>query len=101
MKLLGVGPAGIMSVHRETLGSCHRQAELFHWLSLKIPGSALYAPYHHNGRAYLQWMVRGKSLREEMIPFLKRHIGDVDPQVRSRIAGMIQRYRLQRTVILT
>ncbi len=77
-----------------------RQAELFHWLCLKVPGSALYGPYHHDGRHYLQWMVRGRALRGELLPFLKRHIGDVDSHVRARIAGMIQRYKLQKTFSL-
>ncbi len=49
-----------------------RHQDLFHWLAANIPGSKLYGPYHHGGRHYFQWMVRGQSLREELLPILRR-----------------------------
>lgn len=72
-----------------------RHTELFHWLALSVPGSKLYGPYNHGGREYYQWMVRGKALREEMLPFLRRHLGQVDSHIRERITNMIDRYKLQ------
>jgi hypothetical protein len=71
-----------------------RQAELFHWLCMYMPGSALYGPYHHNGRHYLQWMMRGRALREELVPFLKRHLDKVDSHIRERITRMFEKYQL-------
>jgi hypothetical protein len=71
-----------------------RHAELFHWISASVPGSKLYGPYHHDGRHYYQWMVRGQALREEMLPFLMRHLDDVDAHIRERIMDMINRYKL-------
>lgn len=71
-----------------------RHAELFQWMSLKVPGSKLYGPYHHGGRQYYQWMARGQVLREEMLPFLKRHLNDVDSHIKERIEDMVERYRL-------
>ena len=71
-----------------------RHSELFEWLEKKVPGSKLYGPYHHGGRNYYQWMARGQVLRDEMLPFLKRHLGDVDSHIRERITTMIEHYRL-------
>jgi len=71
-----------------------RHEELFHWLVAKMPGSRLYGPYHHGGRNYYQWMVRGKALREELLPILTSRLDSVDAHVRSRITGMIDTYRL-------
>jgi hypothetical protein len=78
-----------------TLRMHTRHEELFHWLAESIPGSKLYGPYHHGGRDYYQWMVRGAALREEMLPFLKRHLRAVDSHVRERITSMIERYKLE------
>ncbi len=91
----GYGRSGLVSVRMHV-----RQVELFHWLCLKVPGSKLYGPYHHGGRHCFVWVVRSWALREVMVPFLKRHIGDVDSHIRERIAGMIQRYKLQKTFSL-
>jgi hypothetical protein len=71
-----------------------RHEELFRWLAATIPGSKLYGPYHHGGRDYYQWMVRGKALREELLPLLKRRIDEADAYVRERILTMIARYGL-------
>jgi len=72
-----------------------RHEELFRWLVAKVPGSKLYGPYHHGGRNYYQWMVRGKALREELLPLLKRHFHDMDAHIRQRIEDMITRYKLE------
>ena len=77
-----------------TLRMHTRHEELFHWLAARIPGSKLYGPYHHGGRDYYQWMVRGKALREELLPLLTRRLGEVDAYVRERIKIMIDRYEL-------
>ncbi len=71
-----------------------RHEELFRWLVEKVPGSRLYGPYHHGGRNYFQWMVRGKALREEVLPILLRRRAGMDAHVRQRIAGMIDGYSL-------
>jgi hypothetical protein len=72
-----------------------RHEQLFNWLAATVPGSKLYGPYHHGGRDYYQWMVRGKALREELLPILTRHLGEVDAHVRGRIQTMIDRYTLE------
>ena len=79
-----------------TLRMHTRHEELFHWLAARIPGSKLYGPYHHGGRDYYQWMVRGKALREELLPLLTRRLDEVDAYVRERIKTMIDRYELER-----
>src|SRR5208337_2001339 len=78
-----------------TLRMHARHEKLFHWLVACIPGSKLYGPYHHGGRDYYQWMVRGKVLRQELLPFLKRHLKDVDDHIRGRITDMMDRYKLE------
>ena len=72
-----------------------RHEELFHWLVARVPGSKLYGPYHHGGRDYYQWMVRGKALRDGLLPFLKRRLDEVDAHIRDRITDMIARYKLE------
>ena len=72
-----------------------RHEELFHWLYASVPGSKLYGPYHHGDRNYFQWMVRGKALRDQLLPLLKRRLGNVDTHVRERIETMIDRYKLE------
>jgi hypothetical protein len=72
-----------------------RHEELFRRLAAIIPGSKLYGPYHHGGRDYYQWMVRGAALKEQLLPLLLRHLDEVDAYVRERIKTMIERYKLQ------
>jgi hypothetical protein len=93
--LVGEGHFGGDGLHAQVTLRMHvRHAQLFHWISTRVPGSKLYGPYHHAGREYYQWMVRGKPLREEMLPFLQRHLDHVDSHIRERITNMIDRYRL-------
>jgi hypothetical protein len=60
-----------------------RHEQLFKWLFESF-GGRLYGPYDHGGRKYFQWMLRGRELREQMIPLL----------VRSRIESMCARYSI-------
>ena len=69
-----------------------RHEKLFRWLELRVPGSRLYGPYHHGGRHYYQWMVRGKALQEQLIPLLAVHFEILDDHLQSRILGMASRY---------
>jgi len=75
-----------------------RHQDLFQWLQGTIPGSKLYGPYHHGGRNYYQWMARGKSLREELLPLLFRRFYTMDAHVRQRIEEMTTRYHLAEKV---
>jgi hypothetical protein len=50
-----------------------RHETLFRRLLEIVPGSRLYGPYHHSGRSYFQWLVRGPALRR-LIPLLDRHL---------------------------
>ena len=85
----GHGNSALVSVRMHV-----RQAELFHWLAMHVPGSRLYGPYHHGGRHCFVWVVRSTALREEMVPFLKRHLDKVDSHIRERITNMFNKYRL-------
>ena len=71
-----------------------RHEKLFRWLFEKIPGSKLYGPYHHGGRDYFQWMVRGQALRDRLLPILKRRLSHLDDYTRQRVEGMVLHYRL-------
>jgi hypothetical protein len=70
-----------------------RHEALLRWLHLRIPRSRLYGPYHHGGRHYLQWMVRGPALAEDLLPILQRHIApDLDAHAHARLTAMVERY---------
>jgi len=71
-----------------------RHEKLFRWLEEKFPASRLYGPYSHGGRNYFQWMARGSSLREEILPILARHLSFLDDYTRARIQNMCHLYRL-------
>ena len=75
-----------------------RHEELFQWLLRVVPGSKLYGPYHHGGRSYYQWMARGKTLREGLLPILFRRFDVMDAHIRERIEEMTARYRLAEKV---
>jgi hypothetical protein len=94
--LVGEGHFGGDGLQPEVTVRMHvRHEGLFRWLAEKLPGSRLYGPYHHGGRNYYQWMVRGRALREELLPILLRHLDGVDSHVRERIARMIDGYGLR------
>lgn len=77
-----------------TLRMHARHEALFRWLVAAVPGARLYGPYHHGGRHYYQWMVRGAALREHLWPLLLDALPLLDGHVRSRLLGMATRYGL-------
>ncbi len=92
--LVGEGHFGGDGLQAQVTVRMHvRHEELFQWLVRIVPGSKLYGPYHHGGRNYYQWMVRGSALREELLPILLRRFDSVDSHVRERIVEMSDSYR--------
>jgi hypothetical protein len=76
-----------------TLRMHTRHQALFCWLLDRVPGSRLYGPYHHGGRSYYQWMVRGRPLVEDLLPVLEEDVrADVDGHAALRLARMQERY---------
>jgi len=72
-----------------------RHERLFGRLSEWCPGSRLYGPYHHGGRSYYQWMVRGEVLRERLVPLLDRlPLEEIDEHVYERYQSMKAKYGL-------
>lgn len=70
-----------------------RHEALFQWLDAIIPSSRLYGPYHHGGRSYYQWMVRGRALVEELLPILERDLTpDLDAHAADRLGLMCENY---------
>jgi hypothetical protein len=76
-----------------TLRMHTRHEALFAWLVERVPRSRLYGPYHHGGRSYYQWMVRGRPLVEDLLPILEQDVRpDVDAHVALRLEQMQERY---------
>jgi hypothetical protein len=76
-----------------TLRMHTRHEALFHWLVERIPESRLYGPYHHGGRSYYQWMVRGPALVRDLLPLLDGELhGALDGHAAARFAQMQERY---------
>ena len=71
-----------------------RHEKLFHWLQKTLPGGRLYGPYHHGERHYYQWMVRGRYLRDELVPLIVANLDYLDDHVRGRFLQMCERYRI-------
>jgi hypothetical protein len=72
-----------------------RHRALFAWIMSTFPGGQLYGPYEHGGRRYLQWMARGRFLRDELVPLLAQHITpELDEHVHGRLAAMCATYRI-------
>jgi hypothetical protein len=70
-----------------------RHEQIFRWLERRVPCGRLYGPYNHSGRQYYQWMVRGRPLREELVPVLDRYLKpQLDEHVYSRYSAMKERY---------
>jgi len=73
-----------------------RHEPLFRWLLEKFPGSKLYGPYHHGGRQYYQWMVRGEVLKNFLIPLLDSlPLARLDPHTYERYQQMKDRYKIK------
>jgi hypothetical protein len=69
-----------------------RHETLFKRLLEIVPGSRLYGPYHHSGRSYFQWLVRGPALRK-LVPILDRHLKpDLDGHAATRYTRMKELY---------
>ncbi|HOW27720.1 MAG TPA: hypothetical protein PK876_04360 [Elusimicrobiota bacterium] len=82
-----------------TLRMHARHETLFKWLVKNVPGSRLYGPYHHSGRNYYQWMVRGEVLRRFLIPLLDSiPLGDLDAHASRRYADMKSKYGISASV---
>jgi hypothetical protein len=77
-----------------TLRMHARHQPLFNYLLTLVPGSRLYGPYHHQGRHYCQWMVRGSALRELVSLIEKTPLKEIDPYVYQRFSAMKERYKL-------
>ena len=71
-----------------------RHERLFRWLEAKIPGGKLYGPYHHGGRSYFQWMIRGHALRYGLLPVLAGRLQELDDYAQSRLEEMVGKYKL-------
>jgi hypothetical protein len=70
-----------------------RHEALMRWLAERFPRSRLYGPYHHGGRHYFQWMVRGEALVSDLLPLLERHLTpELDAHAADRLAAMTKRY---------
>ncbi len=68
---------------------------LFHWLVERFPKSRLYGPYDQSGRRFYQWMCRGESLREELLPILERRMSPaLSARAWDRYQAMRRTYRL-------
>jgi hypothetical protein len=69
-----------------------RHEALFHRLLEIVPGSRLYGPYHHSGRSYYQWFVRGQALRG-LVPLLDLYLTpDLDGHASARYHRMKETY---------
>jgi hypothetical protein len=76
-----------------TLRMHTRHEALFHWLIERFPRSRLYGPYNHGGRSYYQWMARGRTLVEDVLPLLEQHMRpELDGHAAERLAEMRERY---------
>jgi hypothetical protein len=78
-----------------TLRMHTRHERLFRWLQALLPGSRLYGPYHHGGRSYYQWMVRGDYLRHALVPLIAGHLEVLDEPAAARFAAMCANYHIE------
>lgn len=76
-----------------TLRMHTRHEALFRWLTERFPRTKLYGPYTHGGRSYYQWMARGRTLVQDVLPLLEEHIThDLDAHAATRLIEMRERY---------
>jgi hypothetical protein len=76
-----------------TLRMHTRHEALFLWLMKRFPRSRLYGPYNHGGRSYYQWMARGRTLVEDVLPILEAHVdAELDGHASARLSEMRERY---------
>src|SRR2546428_6265391 len=68
---------------------------LFNWLGERFPWGRLYGPYCYDGRHHYQWMLRGRGLREGLVPLLNRYLRqEFSARVFHRYQLMKERYGL-------
>ncbi|HEX3617731.1 MAG TPA: hypothetical protein VHU61_14415 [Solirubrobacteraceae bacterium] len=76
-----------------TLRMHTRHEALFHWLMERFPRTKLYGPYNHGGRSYYQWMARGRTLVEDLLPLLEEHVRpELDGHAAARFDEMRTKY---------
>lgn len=94
--LIGEGHFGGDGTQPQVTIKMHiRHEPLFRWLLNVFPDSRLYGPYQYGSRRFYQWMVRGKSLRERLIPLLDSlPLQEIDPHSFRRYQKMKIRYGL-------
>jgi hypothetical protein len=92
--LLGQGSFGGDGKQPQVTLRMHvRHEALFQWLVERFPESRLYGPYHHSGRSYYQWMVRGRTLVRDLLPLLEEEIQPgLDGYATERFRAMCSRY---------
>jgi hypothetical protein len=73
-----------------TLRMHTRHEPLFRWLVNRFPATRLYGPYHHGGRSYYQWMARGATLVNDLLPLLEQ---DLQPELDAYAAGRLEAMR--------
>jgi hypothetical protein len=70
-----------------------RHEQLLQWINDRIRWSRLYGPYHHDGRHYLQLMIRGPALRSELAPLLYAlPWSQIDDHSYARFVAMLEKY---------
>lgn len=72
-----------------------RHQRVFQWLTAHFPGGVLYGPYHHGGRHYYQWMVRGVYLRRVFAPLIHGQRDWLDEHALARFDAMCERYQIE------
>jgi hypothetical protein len=76
-----------------TLRMHTRHEAIFNWLTERFPRARLYGPYNHGGRSYYQWMARGRTLVEDLLPLLEQYVtADLDAHAASRLDEMRAKY---------
>lgn len=77
-----------------------RHERLLMWINDRIRWSRLYGPYHHDGRHYLQLMIRGPALRSELAPTLyELPWAEIDDYSYGRFMQMLERYNALEEVV--
>jgi hypothetical protein len=77
-----------------TLRMHSKHEKIFRWLERTVPEGRLYGPYHHGGRSYFQWMLRGPYLRKTLAPMIAARIADLDDHAANRFRDMCDRYSI-------
>ena len=76
-----------------TLRMHTRHEALFQWLMERFPRTRLYGPYSHGGRSYYQWMARGRTLVEDLLPLLEGSVRpSLDAHAAARFDEMCSKY---------